>query len=471
LQTDKSEPQRPDMNNNTFISQLRQQETLKSRSNGIIEAIDNEKKSLFNFEGILNSHYDKISRWELDRKINRLKECSTFIEWRNYDASWEIHNANFCRQPDVCPICAKRLQRNRVRRFKDPIVEAAKHFKYTYLLTMTVKNCNELRVALNDLCDGLQRFRRMGQTRSRNGRSPGEWGKVKAGFLSIEIKRGNSSGLWHPHAHALIFTNEKINYATDRKIFFNGSFVNGSKLSSDWNKATLGKSINIDCRPLFGRMINKNGQKKWRDVWSQALEILKYNTKLLDGEGRANAADLATILCVGYNRRKFLTYGAFRDVESRFYCGPLEPYISEPPQGFTGTPRIFTQRWNPKNKSYFGLHEHKVAQIPIFKKNEWRAVAGLIMGKFRKRKYRILGIRRWFEKRDRMEDFDKALENNEKLKLSHLKCAKEKFDESHMSGNELKRIFSKSYRKLQHFLTRQQFIDDWYKGVDQKDRH
>jgi len=468
------EPQRPDMiNKNTFTFQLKQQENLKSRSNGIIEAIDKEKSSLFNFGSILNNHYDKISRWELDRKLNRLRECSTFIEWRNYDQSWEIHNANFCRQPDVCPICSKRLQRNRVRRFKEPIIEAAKHFKYTYLLTMTVKNCPELRTALNDLCDGLKRFRRMGQARSESTRSAGEWGKVKAAFLSIEIKRGGGSGWWHPHAHALVFSNEKINYAVDREILFKNKdkIVSASKLSSDWNKATLGDSINIDCRPLFGKIMVKGGQKKWCDVWSQALEILKYNTKLLDGEGRANAVDLATILCVGYNRRKFNTYGEFRNPESRFYCGPLEPYVSEPPEGFNGTPRIFTQRWNPKKKEYFGMHEHAVPQIPVYKKNEWRSIAGKIMGKFRKRKYRILGIRRWFQKRDRMKDFDKALENNEKLKLSHLKAAKENFEQSHMTANELKRIFSKSYRKLRHFLTKQQFIDDWYKGVEQKDKH
>jgi hypothetical protein len=458
------------MNNNTFKNQLEQQAKLKSRSNGIIEAIDREKSSLFKFDGILDPNYDKISRWELERKIQKLKECSSIIEWRQYNEKWELHSANFCRQPDGCPICAKRLQRNRVRRFKDPIIDAAKHFKFSYYLTFTVHNEPSLRTALNDLYDGLKRFRRMGQRRSGGSRSPGEWSKVQAGIISIETKRGENSGLWHPHAHALIFTNEKIDYRANREIEFNGKKIKASKLSTDWNKATLGKSVNIDCRPIFPKMVIIEGKKHFKDVWSQSLEILKYNSKILNSAGKANAADIAAILCAGYAKRKFNTYGAFRDPGSRFYCGPLEPYESEVPEGFTGKPRIYTQRWNLRKEKYSHLYEHKFPQLEEMKRSVWRSLAGQIMGKFRARKYRILKIRSYFQKRGKMDEFDKALENNEKLKLSVLKDSREAITETGLSKKEIRSLFFRSHKRMNHFLTKQQFIDEWFKNIVLKNK-
>jgi len=443
-----------------LFTQIKKQSDLKEKSRGIIEAIEYEKKSLFNFDDILDLTRDKISRFELDRKIERLKTCATVLEWRQYGNEFKLHNANFCRQPDGCPICAKRLQLNRVAKFKDPITRAAEFFKYAYFITFTIKNTPDLRIALNDLTAGLKRFRRQGQKR-KNNRSPGEWGKVRAGILSIETKRGKDSGLWHPHAHGLVFTNEKIDYKADKEISFNGKMVRASKLTIDWNRATIGESINIDCRPLFGRKIEKKGKKIWQDIWSQSIEILKYNTKLLDRTGRANAADIATVLCAGYQKRKFNTYGEFRNKDSVFYCGKLEPYESEIPQGFSGRPKIFAQYY--KNGAYGRLSECYGPILEEMKKSVWRSLAGQIMGKFKKRKYRILKIREFFIRRNRLDDFDKALEINERRKLQVLQSERDSLYKSDYSFSDLCK-----YIEIRHFKMRTKIeqLKEWYRGVD-----
>jgi len=447
--------------NNDLLGKIKKQSELKEKAKGIIEAIEEEKESIFNFDDIIDLTRDKISRFELDRKLDRLKNCATVLEWRQYGKEYQLHNANFCRQPDGCPICAKRLQLNRVARFKDPIIEAAKSFKYTYFTTFTIKNDPDLRKALDSLSSGLVRFRRQGQKRKSGKRSNGEWGKVKAAMLSTEIKRGEDSQNWHPHAHGLIFTNEKIDYKADKEIKFQGKNVRASKLTMDWNRATLGNSINIDCRPLFGKKIEKKGKKIWQDVWSQSIEILKYNTKLLDSKGRANAADIATVLCAGYQKRKFNTYGAFREPGSRFYCGKLEPYVLETPAGFTGRPKIYAQYY--RDGGYGKLSQCYGPVLEEMKKSVWRSLSGQIMGKFKKRKYRILKIRDFFIKRNRLNDFDKALENNERKKLQVLQSERDSLYKADYSFSDLKK-----YIEIRHFKMRVKAdqIKEWYKGID-----
>lgn len=450
------------MINIDFSSQLATQTQLKARSISVVDAIEAERETFFGYDSILDMNRDKISGWELDRKLEKIRNCGTLLEWRVYGEQWELHNANFCRQPDGCPICAKRLQKNRVRRFKDPIIEASKFFPHAYFVTFTVKNRADLRTALQELTEGLKRFRRQGQRRGA-GHSFGEWSKVRAGMISIEIKRGADSSLWHPHAHGLIFTDSQIDYKADKSIPFNGSMVKASKLSSDWYNATKGQSINIDCRPIFKRKVEREGRKIWLNVWDQSLEILKYNSKIIDGSGNVNAVDLATILCAGYARRKFNTYGEFRDRESKFYCGPLEPYVIEPPEGFKGLPLIYSQRW--WQDRYGEPYLERGPIIEEFKRNEWRTLAAGIQGEYKRRKYRILGVRRWFQRRRKMKEFEKALEENEKRKLAALRQAREDYHETPMTENMIKALLSKAWSKYSKLLTQQQFLESWYRGI------
>lgn len=448
-------------NNNTLVSQVSQQTELKKRSNVIVQAIEKQKSSLFGFSDVVDLHRDKICQWELERKLDKIKSCASLLEWRKYGDEFRLHNANFCRQPDGCPVCAKRLQKRRVRRFKEPVTMAAKEFKYAYFVTFTVKNNSDLRSALHDLTSGLQKFRLQGQRR-KSGRSGGQWSKVEAGLISIEIKRGSDSNLWHPHAHGLVFTNEKIDYRANKVITFNGKEVKASSLSLDWHRATGGRSINVDCRPVYGKKIEKQGKKVWRDVWDQSLEILKYNTKLIQ-KGEANAIDLATVLCASYGKRKFNTYGAFRDPESPFYCGELEPYIEDLPEGFTGISEIYSQRW--MKGRYDKLYKERLPVLEEMKKTEWRGLAAQLQGRFKRYKYRLLKLRPWFVRHNKMKEFEYGLENCAMKKIIALKDERDEYYNSELSENQVAALLRRSYTKYQKLLSKEQIHREFFAGT------
>ncbi len=450
------------MSNIDFIDKLATQTRLKTKSLGIVDAINSASDGLFPLSEALDMERDKISGYELERKLEKIRNCGTVLEWRGNGDKMELHNANFCRQPDGCPICSKRLQKNRVRRFKDPIVLAAKEFKYAYFITFTVSNGPDLRTCIEDLTDGMKRFRLKGQKRGSI-HSGGEWKKVKAGMISIEIKRGDNSNLWHPHAHGLVFTDEKIDYRANREILFNGKKVKASKLSCEWIAATEGRSINVDCRPLFKRKVVKKGKEIWLDVWNQSLEILKYNTKLLNGAGTANSFDLATIICAGYAKRKFNTYGEFRNRESALYCGPLEPYVVDTSETVGARPKVYAQYW--EGEQYGQLRERSRPLFEEMKKSEWRGLAAGIQGKFRTRKYRILGIRNYFIKRNKLNEFETALADNEKRKLSALREAREDFFDTRDSEELIERMMKKAAQQFSRTLEAEDFIEEWYDGI------
>jgi hypothetical protein len=155
--------------------------------------------------------------------FSNLKNCSDLLEVREYEKKAVIHNANFCNNPHVCAVCASRVSSRRQKMFRyvpdkingvkyrQSIQEAAACYNYAYMLTATVKNGNVLTDQLQLLQNSIRNLQRMGQKR-KNGRSVGEWGKIKAAIGNVENKRGEGLHEWHSHIHLLVFTDEKLNY-------------------------------------------------------------------------------------------------------------------------------------------------------------------------------------------------------------------------------------------------------------------
>jgi hypothetical protein len=78
-----------------------------------------------------------------------------------------------------------------------------------------------------------------------------EWNKVVGSIRAIEVKRGDGSGVWHPHIHAYVLMSEKINKF---------------HLSAEWERFT-GDSFVVDYRDC------KNG------IVPGLMEVLKYVSK------------------------------------------------------------------------------------------------------------------------------------------------------------------------------------------------
>lgn len=301
-----------------------------------------------------------LTRSDITDKIDKIKSCCSVVElsatYTEVDHVVEqvmsVVNGNFCKQHAICPVCADRSQNRRRARYNEPIKEQASLVKegkrYAYILTFTIKDGVSLAERLSNLKQSKLEWRKMGQKRKK-GFSNGEAKKIKAGLSTIEIKRGSDSGLWHVHAHELIFTDSPLDYQVyDQQIkkelqkkfgskipkevlkaaaietaTFNGEEVAVSKISKEWLKATDGESISIDVEPL--QHIPKNASyKKQRKCASmsfeqsiayQAKEVLKYMSKPSEN----TPEDMLEIITDTYNKRMVATYGEFRGVPGNDY--------------------------------------------------------------------------------------------------------------------------------------------------------
>jgi hypothetical protein len=338
--------------------EVKKLESLKRQSNILLSKVE-KCNPINNIKHSFVSHTG-LTRSDISEKIDKIRSCCSVVELKAQYTEIEnvveqvmtVVNGNFCKQHAVCPVCADRSQNRRRARFNEPIKEQASLVKegkrYAYIITFTITDGNSLAERLSHLKESKLAWRKQGQRR-KNGFSRGEASKIKAGIGTIEIKRGSDSGLWHVHAHELIFTNEPLDYqiydssikrelhkkygssipkeilssAAMETAFFQGQDVSVSKLSKEWLKATGGDSISIDVAPL--QHVPKNASyKKQRKCASmsfeqsiayQAKEVIKYMSKPSEN----SPTDMITIITDTFNKRMVSTYGEFRGVPGNDY--------------------------------------------------------------------------------------------------------------------------------------------------------
>lgn len=278
--------------------------------------------------------YTRRDMWE---KMDSIAECANLVELRKYESGEVvIHNANYCHNPVVCPVCADRVSKRRRAIFHEPIKKAVSRFGvspdcgdwkkeypsgYTgvYMGTATIKNGPDLKERIDTLHDSLRRMIRKGQKRLVR-RDGGEWGKVRAAIGGTEIKIGSGSTDWHVHTHFLIFCDDPIDIRINGSRFYiqkgNGDKLQVSKFIFEWFESTKGQGINFDIRPIVYKK-DVNGRKCEtfeESVVAQAVEVLKYPA-LLNGRkgiGVLSAAQYVELIQRRGTRRLFNTYGLLR---------------------------------------------------------------------------------------------------------------------------------------------------------------
>jgi hypothetical protein len=199
---------------------------------------------------------------------------------------------------------------------------------------------------------------------------------VKAGLAKVELKRGSGSGLPHCHYHALIFTDAPFDYriwsAEEKKkpkeeripLYRIPSDIDprgwapASKISMEWYQATNGRATNIRIDELRYLPDHKKKGKSYEDsIYEQSREVLKYATKFDSrpekGSEKLFVSDFVGIRDATYNRRLFISYGAFRKVGGSDFVGG-GAHISE-------APVIWESRW--RGADYSPL---KARSQPIF---------------------------------------------------------------------------------------------------------
>lgn len=216
----------------------------------------------------------------------KIQNCGAYLIFRNYYEIDEVrlHFAKFCKKHLLCPFCAMRRGAKYLQAYMTKLeqIKRTESGLKAYMVTFTVKNRESLEDAFLNLRNNLKRY----QEKRRNaikGRTTCEYAKALGGVFSIEFKRGEGLGLWHPHAHMIWLCREKPN-----------KYI----LSQEW-LALTGDSFIVDVREIYD------------GLESGFMEVFKYALKFseLSLEDNFHAFEVLQ------RRRLVDNFGLFRGVQ------------------------------------------------------------------------------------------------------------------------------------------------------------
>ena len=216
-----------------------------------------------------------------------LASCGNYLHFREYFTVGKVrlHNATFCKQHLVCPLCAIRRGAKALGAYltRWQVIQQERPELRPYLLTLTVKNGPDLEERQAHLTKSLRKL--LDKRRNFNAGSRGhpwtELCKAQGAVYTLELtNKGNG---WHPHCHMIVLASSQPSQ---------------SDLSAEWLRIT-GDSMIVDCRPITG------------DPSEGFMEVFKYAVKFCDLtlEDNWHAAQILK------GKRLLNSFGLFRGVE------------------------------------------------------------------------------------------------------------------------------------------------------------
>lgn len=187
-----------------------------------------------------------------DKLADALGDCGNYATFRDYFTIGQTRLAKMCtcRKHLICPLCAIRRGAKALRVYLARVatLQAADDRLKAYLVTVTVKNGDELQERFSHLCSSLRYMHKL-----RHLHRGHEVCKARSAVWSYEFtNRGKG---WHPHAHAVWLCHQAPDSA---------------KLSQEW-KGITGDSYIVDVRPMDEA-----------DPVAAFLEVFKYALKFSD---------------------------------------------------------------------------------------------------------------------------------------------------------------------------------------------
>lgn len=171
---------------------------------------------------------------EMKRVYRKLDTCGDLLVFKEYlSGETRLSGGCYCQQARICQFCALRTGGRLLRRLFERCnaVISQRSDLRVFLVTLTVRNGQDLQERLQHLKEGLRKqVSRANKRRNLNKGKRTIFENFEAWYRTIEIKRGKNSGLWHPHAHMIVFTEDK---------------PNASDLSMEWKEVT-GDSYVVD---------------------------------------------------------------------------------------------------------------------------------------------------------------------------------------------------------------------------------
>lgn len=183
-----------------------------------------------------------------------LRRCGSKLRFRHYYQRDDLRlvEARSCDKHLLCPFCAVRRMSRTLSRYMDRYHQVAEG-RTPYLLTVTVKNGDDLAERFQHLKQSWQKWTKRRRTALATGKGGTELAKMDGAVYSIETtNRGNG---WHPHLHALVLVPEGVEVSLER-------------LQAEWEGIT-GDSYIVDLRPV-------------QSPETGFLEVLKYALKFGD---------------------------------------------------------------------------------------------------------------------------------------------------------------------------------------------
>jgi len=250
-------------------------------------------------------------------RLDRFRECGSahYIQIQASTGEWRL-SCNRCRDRWCIPCQADR-GRVLAMALADRMTDATCRF-----VTLTLKHSHM------PLADQIDRLYRCFATLRRR---PMWMQCVNGGAAFLEIKRGERSGLWHPHLHLIV----------------TGTYIDQRALSKVWYAVTGDSSI-VDVRAIA-------------DPQGRARYVTKYVTKPADSSVYESTEDLMMMMVVLRGRRLCLTWGTWRDV-------PLTPqFESEGDWSMLVNVESLARRARDDDRLAYGLWLELIARWPTLK--------------------------------------------------------------------------------------------------------
>ena len=233
-------------------------------------------------------------RGDFNRLIASMSDCGNYLLFHNYYTvgEYRLVSACTCKKHILCPFCAIRRSSKMLQAYLEKyehIISEHPNLK-PYLLTLTVKNGDDLETVQNHLEQSFRdyllkrrkaRYRKNGQT---------ELNKIHGAFYSMEITKKDNG--WHPHLHMIALCDP------DDLPDFNQANPKASRLAQEWLKIT-GDSFVVDFRPVEN------------DPVKGFIEVLKYALKFSDLTPEQNFKAYKILK----GRRLTGSFGLFRGVQ------------------------------------------------------------------------------------------------------------------------------------------------------------
>ena len=200
-------------------------------------------------------------------RAKRLRDCGRYLVFRHYftEDKLQLHDAKFCQQFKLCPLCAVARGAKMLRRYVECVLLrlAERPDLKLYMITHTAKNRESLPDMVQHVLAGLRFQQDQRRRRLSDFREPWtEFCKSEGAVGSVEVKRGRGSKLWHVHFHDAWMCAEEPDQ---------------DRLRREW-KETTGDSHVVDVEPFHYVQRGEPGTKE--NVAADFCEVFKYCVKM-----------------------------------------------------------------------------------------------------------------------------------------------------------------------------------------------